>query len=658
MNNKAMGPLRRLGALLRFAPKMLADTAAVGLGYFRLSHDLPKIPLKQMRNDLKAASAKVEHPFILATGPQFARVRAALAGPEGDAFIKNACAYAMEQAGCLLDTPPCTHCLLDGKRMLEVSREVLNRVVTLGFAWRLTGESRYAKRGWVELARVCGFDDWNTAHFLDTAEMTLAVAVGYDWFFDALTDPQKDLLARKVYEYALKPGDPNNPLRLLRNWWSWFQNNWNSVCFGGLGAACMAFADRYPGYAAKFLRRACYNMPAAVTSFRPDGVYVEGNNYWAYGVSYLVFFIITSRNFFGTDYGLSALPGVGASGDFPLYISSPTGAFNAGDNHSAPPFSPVLFWFASQRREAMLSAYQRRSWHEGLPRPRDAAADGIRQTEPSWRSREFVLSALWYEPAPEDAPARQRLARSVYLRCDEGQEFVLMRSAYFDPNATYAGIKSGYNYTNHGDLDIGTFIYESRGVRWFDDLGPSDYNLTGYFVGFVFGGRWKNYRKRAEGHNTLVINPAMAAEDQYPYARTHFSSFADDTAVLDMTQAYIRNGVKSVTREFRMLPRYAGIRVTDRVACRRESEIYWFAHTTAEIALAADGKSAVLRKDGKSIAAALDAGGNAVFSVMEALPLPGSPARIDTGENKGFRKLAVHLEHVKEAVITVTVTEM
>ena len=65
---------------------------------------------------------------------QFARVRAALAVPEGNAFIKNACAYAMEQADCLLETQPCTHCLLDGKRMLEVSREVLNRVATLGFA--------------------------------------------------------------------------------------------------------------------------------------------------------------------------------------------------------------------------------------------------------------------------------------------------------------------------------------------------------------------------------------------------------------------------------------------------------------------------------------------------------------------------------------------
>jgi len=643
-------------SFLWYGPRMLADTAAVGLDYILLSHDLPQISQKQMEGDIKTAAAKAEHPFVLANKAQFDRVRAELAKPDGDGYIQNAYAYALEQADCLLDTPPCIYFFSDGERLLEVSREVLNRIVTLGFAWQITGETKYAERGWAELEQVCGFVDWHPAHFLDTAELTLAASIGYDWFFSYLTSAQKDLLAQTVYDYALVPGDPTNLLKLFDNWWSWSKTNWNHVCYGALGTASMVFADRYPDYAAKFLRKAYYNMPAATTPFRPDGVYVEGNSYWEYGTSYLVYFIASSRNFFGTDYGLSGLPGFDKLGHFPLYISTPTGAFNTGDNRSFPPFAPAIFWFASEANEPMLSAYQRLSYNNNLPRPQDVPATGIAQTGPSEQARKFALSALWCDPALNGDPSQLTLSTSVRLRSDENQEFVLMRSAYCDPTATYAGIKSGYNYTNHGDLDIGTFVFESQGVRWFDDLGPSNYNSPDYFTGIVFGGRWKNYRKRAEGHNTLVINPAMTAEDQYPYARASFSSFKNDTAKLDMTDAYIRNGVKSVTREFQMLPQYAGIRVTDRISCKLNSDIYWFAHTTAEIEIAADGRSAVLRKGGKSITAALDPGSAGIFSVMEALPLPDSPARIDENENKVFKKLTVHLENTKDAVISVTIT--
>ncbi len=642
--------------VIGYAPRMLVDTAAVGLDYLALSHDLPKIPKKQMEADLAAAVEGVQHPFILANAAQFGRARAQAATPDGDPFIREAHAYALAQAEDLLDTPPCQYFFSDGERLLEVSREVLNRIITLGFAWQMTGEEKYVLRGWAELEQVCGFADWHPAHFLDTAEMVLAVAIGYDWFFQALTDAQKDLLAQKAYDYALVPGDATNALKLIDNWWSWSKTNWNSVCYGALGCASMAFADRYPAYAAKFLREAYYDVPVATTAFRPDGVYVEGNSYWEYGTSYLIYFITTSRNFFGTDYGLSELPGFDKLGHFPLYISTPTGAFNTGDNRSFPPFAPAIFWFATETSEPMLAAYQRQFYSPGMLRPGDMPATGTSQTPVSAQAKEFALGALWCDPALNGDPAELDLETSVRLRSDESQEFVLMRSAYCDPQATFAGIKSGYNYTNHGDLDIGSFVFESQGICWFEDLGKSDYNSAGYFVGLVFGGRWKNYRKRAEGHNTLVINPGRAAEDQYPYARAEFTSFENDTALLDMTEAYLRNGVKSVNREFQMLPGCAGIRVTDRVACKYPGDIYWFAHTRAEIQLAEDGRSATLRRDGKTITARLNEGSDGVFSVMDALPLPESPARRDEVESRDYRKLTVHLTNAKDAVISVTVT--
>jgi hypothetical protein len=45
---------------------------------------------------------------------------------------------------------------------------------------RLSGDSIYADRAWRELEAVAAFDDWHPEHFLDVAEMTTAVATGYD----------------------------------------------------------------------------------------------------------------------------------------------------------------------------------------------------------------------------------------------------------------------------------------------------------------------------------------------------------------------------------------------------------------------------------------------------------------------------------------------
>ncbi|MEZ5136339.1 MAG: hypothetical protein R2699_15110 [Acidimicrobiales bacterium] len=57
----------------------------------------------------------------------------------------------------------------------------MRRLYDLGLVWLVEGDPAYAARGWAELEALIAFPDWNPIHFLDTAEMTHAVAVGYDW---------------------------------------------------------------------------------------------------------------------------------------------------------------------------------------------------------------------------------------------------------------------------------------------------------------------------------------------------------------------------------------------------------------------------------------------------------------------------------------------
>lgn len=614
---------------------MTKDTVVAVTDMFRLSHAERKIPVAQMEAAVRSANGQLSHPFILADKAAFDRVREQYAAADGDDYIKARFAYVLRQSGLLLEQAPMEYELPDGERLLEVSREVLNRVMTLACAWQVTRDETYAQRAWLELEKVCSYDDWHPAHFLDTAEMAMAVSLGYDWLFDYLTQAQKELLRDKTWEYAIKPAQNPN---LLENWWTWSKTNWNHVCYAGIGIAFMTFSEADPKTAAKFLSKAFYNMPEGFEVFNPDGVYVEGNSYWEYGTSYLLYFISTARHYFGQDYGLSETPGFDKVGYFPLYISTPTGAFNYGDNRSEFLYAPALFWFAKEYDEPILAYYQKKS-------------DPTRED-----ARESALNVLWYDTAYAGEEEFD-LPKSVYLRSDSGQELVTMRSAYLDPNAACASIKSGYNYTNHGDLDIGSFVFDAQGERWAEDLGKADYNAPGYFLSIIGAGRWKNYRKRAEGHNTLVINPSKVLEEQYPFASVKMSGFTESpdggTAELDMTDAYYLHGVESAVRSFTMFDDYSSIRVTDTVRCGRPSEIYWFMHTKAEITVEEGGRAALLTIGNKRMRAALADGSDGLFTVMRAEPLPTSPSYDYNTPNDGITKLTVHLENVREANICV-----
>ena len=104
---------------------------------------------------------------------------------------------------------------MEGRRLLEVSREALQRIGCLSFAWRYTGESLYAERAAAEARAVCAFSDWNPSHFLDVGEMTLAVAIARDWLDGFLSDEDKRTLSSAILMKGLTTGDG----KTLSNGW-------------------------------------------------------------------------------------------------------------------------------------------------------------------------------------------------------------------------------------------------------------------------------------------------------------------------------------------------------------------------------------------------------------------------------------------------------
>lgn len=262
-----------------------------------------------------------------------------------------------------------------------------------------------------------------------------------------------------------------------------------------------------------------------------------------------------------------------------------------------------------------------------------------------------ALDLLWYDPQSRDGGSGTP-DLATYWR---GVEAVSLRTSWDDPNASWIAFKGDTPRVNHGQADLGTFVLEMLGERWAVDLGADNYNLPGYFDSRTR--RWHFYRNRAEGHNTLVINPDDGP-DQAINGKAKVIHFdpKDATPIgsMDLTPAYSAHA----TRVHRAIALLNGAlpAVQDEIELEKPSDIWWFMHTPANVSLTSNGRQATLSIGEKRMVAHLAQPENAKFTIMDAAPLPSSPTVNGQRVNRGIRKLTIHLEDVKSTSILVAFT--
>ena len=79
----------------------------------------------------------------------------------------------------------------------------------------MTKDKKYLKRAELELNAVSKFDNWNPTHYLDVGEMTMAVAIGYDWLFDNLQLSTKENIRKAFGNNHVEAGLLNRPGRVF-----------------------------------------------------------------------------------------------------------------------------------------------------------------------------------------------------------------------------------------------------------------------------------------------------------------------------------------------------------------------------------------------------------------------------------------------------------
>ncbi|MBC8102343.1 MAG: heparinase II/III family protein [Cytophagales bacterium] len=588
--------------------------------------DDPKAPRKDAaltKDPLKTLRA--EHPRLIATDADLANTRRHLkTDPLAQQYRDN-----VYKAGEKLLSEPTIKYELVGPRLLEESRLCMRRMYTLGVLYRLDGDTKWSDRAKKELFAAAAFPDWNPSHFLDTAEMTHAFAIGYDWLYPALTVRERKIVRDALVEKGLRRGEEAyRGASVSWKWWITADHNWNQVCNGGMILGALAVADEEPELASFTVRAALQSLPRAMASFAPDGGWEEGPGYWSYTLNYTVALLAGLQSALGTDFGISNAAGFERTGAFRLFFVGTSGRpfsyADVGDGKAGG--APVMHWLARRFRQPLYA------WEA----KRGAGSGG------------GVQDLLWYEPTTA-TPKTTGLPLDIVFR---GVEVAFLRSAWEDPGALWVGFKGGDNRANHSHLDLGTFVFDALGERWVSDIGSDNYNLPAYFG----AKRWTYYRLRTEGQNTLLLdNGNQDTKAKSPLIA--FSTRPDAAyAVADLSAAYAPSGATRTQRGVALVNGRTALLVQDEFAAKVPTEYRWQVHTQATITqITADGKGATLIQNGKTMTARILSPEGARFTNESAAPPP-----INGGEgsqqnpNKGITRLVVRLPgKVMEARVAV-----
>lgn len=497
----------------------------------------PEITLEEVRQWIDRA--ELSRPRLLAGPEDLAKLRRSL---EADPLRRTLADGVLREARLMLDIAPIKR-ELQGRRLLGESRRCLKRVVTLSMAYQLSGEDAFAKRGRKEMLAVARFSDWNPSHFLDVAEMTLALAIGYDWLYEQLDEPAREEIRKAIVEKGV-----SLPFETRHRGWVRARNNWGQVCHAGLTAGALAVMDHHPDLAAKTVHNAVTNVVHSMAVYAPKGSYPEGPGYWVYGTNFNVVLIGLLESVLGSDFGLTGALGFDQTGQYLSLMTGPSGLyFNYADGGSRRGADAALFWFAMR--------FGRPDWLLGEPdRVRAAVASVSRRSAAGGGGRLLPLALLWMDKVEEQPDVDMPLNWQSGCRIP----VAVHRSSWTDPKATYVGLKAGSPSGPHGHMDVGSFVLDSDGVRWAADLGAEGYHRIesrgmNFWSSAQNSDRWKVFRQNNLSHNTLVIDGQL----QRAAGHAGIVHFSDDPefpcSVVDMSPVY-EGQATSVRRGVALLP--------------------------------------------------------------------------------------------------------
>ena len=476
---------------------------------------------------------------------------------------------------------------LIGKRLLQVSRAYLKRILFLSYSYRVTNDEEYLIQAEKEMLAASSFSDWNPSHFLDVAEMNTALAIGYDWLYNDLDKNSRQIIRDAIVNKGLLPSMEND------QWWLKATNNWNQICNAGMVLGALAVYEDEPELATEIIKRAETSIQLPLNEYEPDGVYPEGPGYWGYGTTFNVMLFDAIANISRFAQGFKASEGFLKSGEYILHVCGPKGYFNYSDCSTNCGFLPVITWFSAKLDNNNLLWNQRKHFDKLINRQSSMNYQGI-----DFSFLPFLL--IWGSKLSSFYTDEPLLNSWI----GEGVNPIGIHRTSWKEDAIFIAIKGGSPSLSHGHMDIGSFVMDADGVRWAMDLGAHNYYALESKGINIWGvkqnsQRWNVFRYTNLSHNTLTVNNQLQQVDGD--AKIIKSSTDENFryTVVDISTAY-KGQLKSVIRGISIIDnKYVMIR-DELVNIDTTGKLRWSMVTHENIKII-DNNSAVIRKGNKSL---------------------------------------------------------
>lgn len=547
-----------------------------------------------------------DHPRIIINQSDIKNIQKAV---RTNSFVKYQFQSLLVEGNSLLNKAPYNYTLGGAEHtLLFTSRRMEERIITLAGLYLITERPEFALRAKQEMLAAVSFPDWYPQHFLDTAEMTAALGIGYDWLYSTLSIKERKIISDGITRLGIEPW-----LEKIKEKQADYNNNWAQVCNAGETIGALSIAEDIPEKANMIISHARPAMTKIMDTFAPDGGFEEGPVYWNYATAYNVMYIAALDKAIGTDFGAADLDGFAHTGDYRIYSMGPSLQLaNFGDAYpqAFPAFQ--MFWFAQK--------FHRPEFAKVESRVIKATEGKMPITTKEESSRFAMLGLIWNALTTTTTQTNSKLPLiKAFSRINQA----FMRSSWDDPEAFYIGFKGGNAKASHGHLDLGSFVMDAFGERWGLDLGPDSYGLPEYFG----AQRWNYYRTRTEAHNTLTIDDENQDLDAVAPVIATGKSSDEMYAVVDLDKAY-KAKLKSWKRGIKLLQGSTAL-VQDEFESLSAVNVVWNFHTRANIRISQDGRLARLVMNNKSLYARIVSPGDAKFKKIK-VQIP-SPQRSTSG---------------------------
>ena len=487
---------------------------------------------------------------------------------------------------------------------------------SVGFAYLMSDDetkAKYKAEVWKYIERLNAMPTFHIEYNsgLGTGTLAYGLAYAYDWIDWSEEERAviENMCKRNILDHALHAYTCT-----LDEWHHsicYGEGNQALITNGGILMLATALYDETDSeYYLKIIRGALRATEGGTVTYFPDGEYNEGISYWEYAGDFLPRVIKGLQTAMDTDWGISDVPGVLKTAQFPFMMKGATRAYAYGDAQPTDAIISMLMFGASQTDNKALAEYRKNNL---------TYLDSVDIANWVYDTENYDYGLELY-----DLDIHNKRNSTVVMKTGWNQ------------NDTTVAFHAGGNNDPHGHMDIGSVQFDMEGVRFGMDLDREDYNLRdkgAYNVqdapaDYAFTAN-HYYRQKGEGHNTVVANRSAINQkistdaysyDMIPTAKSQFTEmkFGEDMsyAVLNMTQT--NDIYDCAIRGVKLDKDKNVIYIQDDFAALSETDFLWSMHTKAQIEISADGKSAILTSGNSKIKATILNNCDFVFEELAA----------------------------------------